>query len=188
MSRAEREVSVCSLTTSMPLAIYGKRAKIRSFLIEIFMFERAARWGVTICGRGLMTVYGRMVAGAGKKRGRSRWQGQEQGRKRGRSRWQGQVRKVHLLLLPAPAPVTCSCPCYLLLPLLPAPAPVTCSCPCYLLLPLLPAPAPVPWLTTVAGAGGEFFRVFLTTPWTLVRHAAAWRRVWTTSLVAHLGR
>ena len=124
---------------------------------------------LTIYGRGVMTVSGRMGvrAGGGKKQGRTdQEQVQEQvagavnrtREKRGRSSEQEQIQNSHLLLLPAPAPA---------------------SCPCFLLLPLS---------VTVAGAGGELARIFLTTSWSLVRRAAAGQRVWTTSLVAHLCR
>ena len=43
-------------------------------------------------------------------------------------------------------------------------------------------------LVTVAGAGGEFARVFSAAAWALVRGTAARCGVWTTALVAHLGR
>ena len=43
-------------------------------------------------------------------------------------------------------------------------------------------------LVSVAGAGGEFARVFGAAAWALVRGTAAWSGVWTTALVAHLGR
>ena len=43
-------------------------------------------------------------------------------------------------------------------------------------------------LGCVAGAGGEFARVFGAAAGALVRGAAAWSGVWTTALVSHLGR
>ena len=62
----------------------------------------------------------------------------------------------------------------------------------HLLLPTAPAPESplllVLWLITVAGAGGEFARVFGAAAGALVRGTTARCGVWTTALVAHLGR
>jgi hypothetical protein len=50
VSRAEREVSMGSITTVVPSGIYVKKRKFRSFLIEIFRGSRS--WG------GMMTNSG----------------------------------------------------------------------------------------------------------------------------------
>jgi hypothetical protein len=49
----------------VPIVISPKRAKKRSFLIEILSAGREAAKALTICGRGLMTLSGRYSFGAG---------------------------------------------------------------------------------------------------------------------------
>jgi hypothetical protein len=58
VSRAEREVSVWARTTSVPIGISLERAKKRSFLIEILRGGAKPVEAMTICGRGVMTLYG----------------------------------------------------------------------------------------------------------------------------------
>jgi hypothetical protein len=63
VSRAKREVSVSPRTTTVPIADLVERAKKRSFLIEILLWEGMLARGLTICGRRQMTLSGRRLVG-----------------------------------------------------------------------------------------------------------------------------